>query len=130
MKYGIRTPSPSKSVKARTTGKLNRSAKKAVNPLYGKKGTGWVNDPGRAAYNKVYNKTTASLDDLPTDSSHSESNNSQMSNFSTVLMTVCFCATIGGAATLVISIINGSFVAGFIGFLVTVIGYSIMKALS
>ena len=33
-------------------------AKKMINPLYGKKGMGLVNDPKKAIYNKVYNKTT------------------------------------------------------------------------
>ena len=61
MKYGFRKPSLKKSFKARTTGKAKRKVKKAVNPLYGKKGTGWVKNPKKAAYNKVYNKTTKSI---------------------------------------------------------------------
>ena len=64
MKYGVRKPSISKRVSARTTGKINRSIKKAVNPCYGKKGVGWINDPKRAAYNKIYNKTTIGVDDI------------------------------------------------------------------
>ena len=40
MKIGIRKPSLKKSIKARTTGKVKRKVKKAVNPLYGKKGAG------------------------------------------------------------------------------------------
>lgn len=64
MKIGVRTPSVSKRVKARTTGKLKRKAKKAVNPFYGKKGMGMIKDPKRAVYNKVYKKTTVSVDDL------------------------------------------------------------------
>ena len=58
MKFGIRKPSIRKSISARTTGKLKRQVKKAVNPLYGKKGMGYVNDPQKAIYNKVYKKTT------------------------------------------------------------------------
>lgn len=58
MKIRMRTPSLNKSLKARTTGKLKRQMKSAVNPLYGKKGMGWINNPKKAAYNKVYNKTT------------------------------------------------------------------------
>lgn len=58
MKIGYRTPSLSKSLKARTTGKLKRQMKKAVNPLYGKKGMGLINNPQKAIYNKVYNKVT------------------------------------------------------------------------
>lgn len=64
MKYGIRKPSISKRVSARTTGRINRNIKKAVNPMYGKKGMGWINDPKKALYNKVYNKTTVSVDDI------------------------------------------------------------------
>ncbi len=64
MKYGYRTPSIKKSISARTTGKINRTVKKSINPLYGKKGMGYVNDPEKAIYNKVYNNTTQSpLDD-------------------------------------------------------------------
>lgn len=37
MKVGLRTPSLKRSIKARTTGKLKRQVKSAVNPLYGKK---------------------------------------------------------------------------------------------
>lgn len=47
MKYGVRKPNIKKSIKARTTGKVKRQVKKAVNPLYGKKGMGIVNDPKR-----------------------------------------------------------------------------------
>ncbi|CUP72465.1 hypothetical protein [Clostridium baratii] len=64
MKIGMRTPSIKKSVSARTTGKFNRAVKSSINPLYGKKGMGWINDPKRAAYNKVYNKTTVSAKEL------------------------------------------------------------------
>lgn len=60
MKFGPRKPSLKRSIKARTTGRLKRSVKKSVNPFYGKKGMGWVNNPKKAAYNKVYNKTTFS----------------------------------------------------------------------
>lgn len=58
MKFGVRKPNFKKSIKARTTGKLKRKMKRSVNPLYGKKGMGWINNPKKAAYNKVYNKTT------------------------------------------------------------------------
>lgn len=61
MKKGYRTPSIKKSISARTTGKATRAVKRAVNPTYGKKGMGMINDPKRAMYNKVYNKTTFSL---------------------------------------------------------------------
>lgn len=64
MKIGMRTPNLKKSIKARTTGKVKRKIKKALIPGYGKKGMGWVKDPKRAAYNKMYNKTSFSLLDL------------------------------------------------------------------
>ncbi len=64
MKFGMRTPSLKKSIKARTTGKLKRSIKKAINPLYGKKGMGMIKNPKKAIYNKVYKKTTFSFFDL------------------------------------------------------------------
>lgn len=58
MKFGFRTPSIKKSLKARTTGKWKRKVKKSIIPFYGKKGTGWIKNPNKAAYNKVYNKVT------------------------------------------------------------------------
>lgn len=58
MKIGIRTPSIKKSFKARTTGRINRTLKKSVNPLYGKKGIGYIKNPEKAIYNKVYHKVT------------------------------------------------------------------------
>nr|DAU85374.1 MAG TPA: TM2 domain [Caudoviricetes sp.] len=58
MKIGVRTPSLKKSFKARTTGRINRTLKKSVNPLYGKKGMGYIKNPERAIYNKVYHKVT------------------------------------------------------------------------
>ena len=64
MKFGVRKPSIKRSIKARTTGKAKRAVKKAVVPGYGKKGAGWVKNPKKAAYNKVYKKTSFSLFDL------------------------------------------------------------------
>ena len=64
VKFGMRKPSLKKSIKARTTAKYKRRLKKAVIPGYGKKGTGWIKDPKRAAYNKIYRKTTFSVWDL------------------------------------------------------------------
>ena len=60
MKVGIRKPSIRKSISARTKGYATRSMKRAINPTYGHKGAGWVRDPQRALYNKVYSKTTMS----------------------------------------------------------------------
>lgn len=64
MKFGMRKPSLTKSIKARTTGKLKRKVKSSINPLYGKKGMGLITNPRKAVYNKVYKKTTFSFLDL------------------------------------------------------------------
>ncbi len=64
MKFGMRTPSFKKSIKARTTGRAKRTVKKAIIPGYGKKGVGWIKNPKKAAYNKVYKKTSFSIFDL------------------------------------------------------------------
>ncbi|MGN2339816.1 hypothetical protein ACTFIN_17125 [Clostridium cagae] len=64
MKVGLRKPSIKKSIKARTTGKLKREIKRSINPLYGKKGMGYINDSKKAIYNKVYNKTTFGVKDI------------------------------------------------------------------
>ena len=53
-----------RSFKARTTGKAKRKIKKMIIPGYGKKGAGWVKNPKKALYNKVYRKTTFSLFDI------------------------------------------------------------------
>lgn len=65
MKIGVRKPSLKKAIKASTTGKAKRAVKKkAVNPLYGKKGVGLAKNPKRAVKNAVYKKTTVGLKDL------------------------------------------------------------------
>ena len=64
MKIGFRKPSLKKSLKARTTAKWKRQAKKAIIPGYGKKGSGWIKNPKKAAYNKVYHKRTFGLSDI------------------------------------------------------------------
>ena len=64
MKFGFRKPSLKKSFKARTTSKVKRTVKKAVNPLYGKKGIGFVKNPKKAVKDKVYKKTTIGFWDL------------------------------------------------------------------
>lgn len=73
MKIGVRKPSIKRSIKARTTGRAKRAIKSSINPLYGKKGMGLVNNPKKAVYNKVYNKTTVSA--ISKNSSHKSSNN-------------------------------------------------------
>ncbi len=66
MKIGIRIPSLTKSFKARTTGRLKRSIKGSVNPLYGKKGMGLIKNPKQSIYNTIYHKTTKPLFSFPT----------------------------------------------------------------
>lgn len=61
LKYGIRKPSLKKSLSARTTGRAKRAVKKALIPGYGRKGMGWFTNPKKAAYNKIYHKTSTSL---------------------------------------------------------------------
>lgn len=63
MKFGIRKPNAKSSLKAMTTGRVKRAAKRAVIPGYGTKGMGWTN-PKKAVYNRVYNKTSIGLLDL------------------------------------------------------------------
>lgn len=53
MRSVIRKPSIKKSFSAKTTGKIKRTIKKTTNPLYGKKGIGYIHDPKKAVYNKV-----------------------------------------------------------------------------
>ena len=58
MKYGYRIPNIKKSISARTTGSVKRKLNKTINPLYEKKGIGYINNTEKVVYNKVYNKTT------------------------------------------------------------------------
>lgn len=64
MKFGMRKPNFKRSIKAKTTGKIKRKAKKSVNPLYGKNGVGFAKNPKKSIKNKVYHKTTFSFWDL------------------------------------------------------------------
>lgn len=64
MKFGMRKPSPKRSLKAATSGRAKRAAKRAVNPLYGKKGMGFLKDPSRAVKNAIYRRTTFGWRDL------------------------------------------------------------------
>ncbi len=64
MKFGMRKPSLKRSLKARTTGRAKRAVKKSLIPGYGKKGMGWLKNPKKAVYNKIYKKTSFSLFDL------------------------------------------------------------------
>ena len=64
MKIGMRSPSLSRSFKARTTGKYKRRAKRAINPLYGKKGVGFAKNPGKSIKSAVYHRTTFGVGDV------------------------------------------------------------------
>lgn len=64
MKIGFRTPSLKKMVKSRTTGRVKRAMKKSINPIYSKKGIGFVTEPKKAFYNKIYKKTSFSIFDF------------------------------------------------------------------
>lgn len=58
MKIGYRKPSIKKSIKASTTGRIKRTVKSSVNPIYGKKGVGFYTDPERSIKNSIYHKTS------------------------------------------------------------------------
>ena len=61
MKFGLRIPSLKKRVAART------SVKRLVRHSLGLKaprGWGWITNPKKALYNRIYNRTTIGVDDL------------------------------------------------------------------
>ncbi|WP_028821400.1 hypothetical protein [Propionimicrobium lymphophilum] len=64
MKFGMRKPSLTRSLKARTTGRSKRAIKRAVIPGYGRKGMGFIKNPKRSVKNSIYKKTTFSVWDL------------------------------------------------------------------
>ncbi len=57
MKFGLRTPSLKRSLRARTSWK--RAVRNAG--LKAPKGAGWITNPKRAAYNRAYSRTSVSL---------------------------------------------------------------------
>lgn len=79
MKYGIRKPNIKKRIKARTTGKMKRQVKKAINPFYGKKGMGYIKNPKKAIKNSIYQKTTVGIT-YPTANNVSTSQNISQNN--------------------------------------------------
>lgn len=61
MKFGMRTPSLKKRIAART------SAKRFIRHNLGVKaprGWGWLTNPKKAAYNRVYNRTSFDIFEL------------------------------------------------------------------
>lgn len=87
MKVGIRKPNLKKSIKARTTGRIKRTIKRSINPLYGRKGVGFIKNPQKAIYNKVYRKTSINAFDL-----FKKSNNIL---YIIVIAFPCFCIVFG-----------------------------------
>lgn len=61
MKFGMRTPSPKKMLAARTS--PARFVRHGLG-LKAPRGWGWLTNPKRAAYNRVYARTTFGLADL------------------------------------------------------------------
>lgn len=119
MKYGVRKPSIKKSISARTTGKIKRQVKSSVNPLYGKKGMGVINDPKKAAYNAVYDRTTVGVSDLVND-------NAQNDEPVSVLGTI---GSIFGAIGALFQILWGLLQIAFWGALVIGLIYIIVKVI-
>ena len=58
MKFGIRKPSVKRSLAARTS--VKRMVKQQLG-LKAPRGMGWITNPKRAAYNRVYDRTTVSF---------------------------------------------------------------------
>lgn len=66
MKIGFRAPNLKKRLRARTTGKIKRKAKKMINPFYGKKGVGFIKNPSKSIKNSIYHKVTVDPINLTT----------------------------------------------------------------
>lgn len=62
MKFGIRTPSLRKRIAARTS--VKRYVRHSLG-LKAPRGWGWLTNPKRAAYNRVYNRTSVGCVLLP-----------------------------------------------------------------
>lgn len=58
MKFGIRTPSIKRSLAAKTS--VKRIVRRNLG-LKAPRGMGWVTNPKRTAYNRVYDRTTVSF---------------------------------------------------------------------
>jgi len=61
MKFGLRKPSLRKSIAARTS--VKRFIRHSVG-VKAPRGWGWLTNPKKAAYNRVYSRTTFSLFDV------------------------------------------------------------------
>jgi hypothetical protein len=62
MKFGFRTPSIRKRIAARTS--LKRYVRHSLG-LKAPRGWGWLTNPRRAAYNRIYNRTTVGCVVMP-----------------------------------------------------------------
>ncbi|HZW97605.1 MAG TPA: hypothetical protein VFF56_02020 [Bacillota bacterium] len=116
MKLGMRTPSPLKSIKARTTGGVKRAVKRSVNPMYGKKGVGVINNPKRAVHNKVYSKTTVGINGrTKSNSANKDVTANQAENVNYIKL----CIMLGAAITGAILVYQGTWLLGSILLLVS-----------
>ena len=61
MKFGIRTPSLKRRIAARTS--IKRVVRHSMG-LKAPRGYGWITNPKKAAYNRIYNRTTISADKI------------------------------------------------------------------
>jgi hypothetical protein len=61
MKFGMRTPSLKRMIAARTS--PARFVRHSLG-LKAPRGYGWLTNPKRAAYNRIYSRTTFSIGDL------------------------------------------------------------------
>lgn len=61
MKFGMRKPSLKKSIAARTS--VKRYVRHSLG-LKAPRGYGWITNPKKAAYNRVYHRTTFGLSDI------------------------------------------------------------------
>lgn len=121
MKFGLRTPSFKKSVSARTTGNFKRKLKRSINPYYGKRGMGWINNPKKAMYNKIYHKTTFGISDIVKPKRKKRSHQNSVKNTNSVW-------------SVIFAIISISLIFAFWQFILAVIiifgiGYYLLKKL-
>lgn len=124
MKIGIRKPNLKKSIKARTTGKLKRQIKSSMNPLYGEKGVGFIKEPKRAIYNKVYNKTTITTLGSPHKANKAEqvASTPKLNNHSSLSKLRKFYLIIGivNVFTVILGFAMGESTLGFIMLLIAI----------
>ena len=99
MKFGFRKPSIRKSVAARTS--LKRYIRHSLG-LKAPRGWGWVTNPKKAAYNRVYNRTTFGWRDLL------RSARRPRSSGGCALMLLALATAAGGAAAIAVTLLRRS----------------------